>query len=145
MTYVLDGPIDRKYFAAADRMTNMMERFGMEDGEALEHRWLNRSVETAQKRVEQLHYRRRKYVLDFDDVMNLQREIVYGYRNEVLATEVPRRLVMDLIEEVIPTGVREYLAGAEPSGSDANQLLRWVNTALPISVTPVAATSRNTG
>ncbi|MDG1976491.1 MAG: preprotein translocase subunit SecA, partial [Akkermansiaceae bacterium] len=48
-------------FAAADRMTNMMERFGMEDGEALEHKWLNRSVETAQKRVEQMYYRRRKY------------------------------------------------------------------------------------
>jgi len=47
-------------FAAADRMTNMMERFGMEDGEALEHKWLNRSVETAQKRVEQMYYRRRK-------------------------------------------------------------------------------------
>ena len=65
-------------FAAADRMTNIMDRFGMEDGEALEHKWLNRSVETAQKRVEQMYYRRRKYVLDFDDVMNRQREVVYG-------------------------------------------------------------------
>ena len=59
-------------FAAAERMTNMMQRFGMEDGEALEHKWLNRSVETAQKRVEQRNYTWRKRVLDFDDVMNKQ-------------------------------------------------------------------------
>ena len=77
-------------FAAADRMTAMMERFGMKDGEALEHSWLNRSVETAQKRVEQRNYTWRKRVLDFDDVMNKQREVVYGYRNEVLSTETPR-------------------------------------------------------
>jgi len=48
----------------------------MEDGEALEHRWLNRSIETAQKRVEQRDYTWRKRVLDFDDVMNMQREVV---------------------------------------------------------------------
>jgi preprotein translocase subunit SecA len=77
-------------FAAADRMTSMMERFGMKEGEALEHSWLNKSVETAQKRVEQRNYTWRKRVLDFDDVMNMQREVVYGYRNEVLTTEVPR-------------------------------------------------------
>ena len=95
-------------FAAADRMTQMMERFGMKEGEALEHSWLNRSVETAQKRVEQRDYTGRKRVLDFDDVMNMQREVVYGYRNEVLTTEVPRDLVNEIIEETIPAKVHEY-------------------------------------
>jgi preprotein translocase subunit SecA len=60
---------------------------------------------------------------------------VYGYRNEVLTAEVPRRLVMDLIDEVIPARVREYFAEADPS-DDASQLLRWVNTAFPIRVAP---------
>jgi preprotein translocase subunit SecA len=69
-------------FGAADRMTKIMERFGLEEGQELEHRWLNKSVETAQKRVEQRNYLIRKRTLDFDDVMNMQREVVYTYRNE---------------------------------------------------------------
>ncbi|MFM8720221.1 MAG: preprotein translocase subunit SecA, partial [Chthoniobacterales bacterium] len=60
-------------FGAADRMTKIMERFGMEEGEELEHPWLNKSVETAQKRVEQRNYLIRKRTLEFDDVMNQQR------------------------------------------------------------------------
>jgi preprotein translocase subunit SecA len=122
-------------FAAADRMTQMMERFGMKEGEALEHSWLNRSVETAQKRVEQRDYTGRKRVLDFDDVMNMQREVVYGYRNEVLTTEVPRDLVSEIIDETIPAKVHEYLADRDNNQPDYNELLHWVNATLPVSVT----------
>ncbi|QTN32994.1 preprotein translocase subunit SecA [Akkermansiaceae bacterium] len=122
-------------FAAADRMTAMMERFGMKDGEALEHSWLNRSVETAQKRVEQRNYTWRKRVLDFDDVMNKQREVVYGYRNEVLSTETPRDLVNEIIEETIPAKVSEYLEDRDYEAPDHMELLGWVNATLPISIT----------
>jgi preprotein translocase subunit SecA len=122
-------------FAAADKMTAMMERFGMKEGEALEHSWLNRSVETAQKRVEQRDYTGRKRVLDFDDVMNMQREVVYGYRNEVLTTEVPRDLVTEIIEETIPAKVHQYMAERDGSEPDYNELLHWVNATLPVSVT----------
>ncbi len=121
-------------FAAADRMTAMMERFGMKEGEALEHSWLNRSVETAQKRVEQRDYTGRKRVLDFDDVMNMQREVVYGYRNEVLTTEVPRDLVIEIIEETIPAKVHEYLSDRDQNQPDYNELMHWVNATLPVSV-----------
>ncbi len=79
-------------FGAADRMTKMMERFGLEEGEELEHPWLNKSVETAQKRVEQRNYMIRKRSLDFDDVMNKQREVVYGCRNEAINADDPRPL-----------------------------------------------------
>ena len=122
-------------FAAAERMTAMMERFGMKDGEALEHSWLNRSVETAQKRVEQRNYTWRKRVLDFDDVMNRQREVVYGYRNEVLSTETPRDLVNEIIDETIPAKVSEYLEERDYDAPDHTELLGWVNATLPISIT----------
>ena len=127
-------------FAAADRMTAMMERFGMKDGEALEHSWLNRSVETAQKRVEQRNYTWRKRVLDFDDVMNKQREVVYGYRNEVLSTETPRELVIEIIEETIPTKVSEYLENRDNDSPDFTELLGWVNANLPISIAELDVT-----
>ncbi|MCF7731686.1 MAG: preprotein translocase subunit SecA [Akkermansiaceae bacterium] len=123
-------------FAAADRMTAMMERFGMKDGEALEHSWLNKSVESAQKRVEQRNYVWRKRVLDFDDVMNKQREVVYGYRNEVLTTETPRDLVTEIIEETIPAKVEGFLAEHEDSIKDYDDLIQWVNSTLPIRITP---------
>ena len=122
-------------FAAADRMTNMMEKFGMQEGEALEHSWLNKSVETAQKRVEQRNYTNRKRVLDFDDVMNRQREVVYGYRNEVLTTENPRELVDEIIGETIPAKVAEYLEDRDGAAHDINELLHWVNATLPITIT----------
>jgi len=122
-------------FAAAEKMTAMMERFGMKDGEALEHSWLNRSVETAQKRVEQRNYTWRKRVLDFDDVMNRQREVVYGYRNEVLCTETPRDLVTEIIEETIPAKVNEFLVDRDYDAPDHSELLGWVNATLPISIT----------
>ncbi len=121
-------------FAAADRMTSMMERFGMKEGEALEHSWLNRSVETAQKRVEQRNYTWRKRVLDFDDVMNMQREVVYGYRNEVLTTEEPALLVQEIIEEAVSTKVHEYLMERDDDVADYKELIHWINSTLPIHV-----------
>jgi preprotein translocase subunit SecA len=123
-------------FAAADRMTAMMERFGMKEGEALEHSWLNKSVETAQKRVEQRNYTWRKRVLDFDDVMNMQREVVYGYRNEVLTTEVPRDLVTEIIEETIPAKVHQFVSDQDDKKPYYNDLLHWVNATLPVRVKP---------
>ena len=119
-------------FAAADRMTNMMERFGMEEGEALEHKWLNRSVETAQKRVEQHRYRQRKYVLDFDDVMNNQREVVYGYRNEVLTSEDPRELIYEVIDKTIPEKVDFYMNQRDEGASDLLELIGWANVTFPL-------------
>src|SRR5581483_4424440 len=119
-------------FGAADRMTKIMERFGLEEGQELEHRWLNKSVETAQKRVEQRNYLIRKRTLDFDDVMNMQREVVYGYRNEVIDSEEPRKLIFEVIDEAVPAKVKEYLNLDEPNYSG---LVNWVNTTFPLGLT----------
>ena len=123
-------------FGAADRMTKIMERFGLEEGQELEHRWLNRSVETAQKRVEQRNYLARKRTLDFDDVMNNQREVVYTYRNEVIDTEDPHKLVYEVIDEAVPAKVTEYL-GTSAGSEEPNHagLIHWVNTTFPLGLT----------
>src|ERR1700682_3505007 len=119
-------------FGAAERMTRIMERFGLEEGQELEHRWLNRSVETAQKRVEQRNYLIRKRTLDFDDVMNMQREVVYTYRNEVIDSEDPRTLIYEVIDEAVPAKLKEYLEVDEPNYSG---LIHWVNTTFPLGLT----------
>ena len=119
-------------FGAADRMTRIMERFGLEEGQELEHPWLNKSVETAQKRVEQRNYLARKRTLDFDDVMNNQREVVYGYRNEVIDSEEPRALIYEVIGEAVPVKVKEYAEAEEPNYQG---LINWVNTTFPLGLT----------
>ena len=119
-------------FGAADRMTKMMERFGLEDGQELEHPWLNRSIESAQKKVETRNYTWRKRVLDYDNVMNQQREVVYGYRNEVLESDNPRVLVMEALEQAVPAKVQELTTAGEAGIVDHDALLHWVNVTFPI-------------
>src|SRR3954470_19562107 len=120
-------------FGAADRMTKIMERFGLEEGQELEHPWLNKSVETAQKRVEQRNYLMRKRTLDFDDVMNNQREVIYTYRNEIMDAEDPRHLIYEVVDEAVPVKVKDYISeGEEPNYSG---LIQWVNTTFPLGLT----------
>ena len=124
-------------FGAADRMTKIMERFGLEEGQELEHPWLNRSVETAQKRVEQRNYMARKRTLDFDDVMNNQREVVYTWRNETIDTDDPRKMIYEVIAEAVPPKVRELIGtDGEPNYS---ALINWVNVTFPLGLTPERA------
>ncbi|MFZ4484515.1 MAG: preprotein translocase subunit SecA [Chthoniobacterales bacterium] len=121
-------------FGAADRMTKIMERFGMEEGEELEHPWLNKSVETAQKRVEQRNYMVRKRTLEFDDVMNQQRGVIYGFRNEAIETDNPRAMIYEVIDEMVPRKVEDLLAPGEEGESDHEGLLQWVNQTFPLGL-----------
>jgi preprotein translocase subunit SecA len=125
-------------FGASERMTSMMERFGLKDGEELEHPWLNKSVETAQKRVEQRNYLIRKRTLDFDDVMNKQREVIYSFRNETLETSEPRKLIFEIIDEVIPDRVKSFLESPDGSDPDYDGLLHWANTTFPLGLSRVS-------
>jgi preprotein translocase subunit SecA len=127
-------------FGAAQRMTKLMERFGMQEGEALEHAWLNKSVETAQKRVEGRNYMIRKRTLDFDDVMNRQREVVYGLRNEAINTDDPRSLIYDVVDDRIPEKVEEYFPPNDDPQPEA--LLSWVNVTFPVAVEKSAVDGR---
>src|ERR1700726_886765 len=126
-------------FGASEKMTSMMERFGLKDGEELEHPWLNKSVETAQKRVEQRNYLIRKRTLDFDDVMKKRREGIYTLRNETLETTEPRKLIFEIVDEVVPERVREYLEPVDGSDPNPEGLLQWVNTTFPLGLNQVAA------
>ena len=122
-------------FGASDRMTKIMETFGLQEGEELEHPWLNKSVETAQKRVEQRNYMIRKRTLEFDDVMNQQREVIYGYRNEVMDAENPRDLILEVISEIVPKKVSAFLEASEGEERDYDGLLHWINTTFPLGLT----------
>ncbi|RME26972.1 MAG: preprotein translocase subunit SecA, partial [Deltaproteobacteria bacterium] len=87
----------------ADRLKGLMERLGMEEGVPIEHKWVSRSIENAQKRVEAQNFEIRKNLLEYDDVMNMQRKTIYDLRRRVLAGEDMREQILDLIEDVLVT------------------------------------------
>ncbi len=107
--------------AAPERMAALIEQAGKRSGPSS----LGGLVETAQQQVEQRDYKGRKRVLDFDDVLNLQREIVYAYRNDVLATGDMRRLVLDIIGEGVGGKLLEYLSECDPRDPDLQPFLDW--------------------
>ena len=123
-------------FGAAERMTSIMERFGMEEGEELQHPWLNKSVETAQKRVEQQHYVWRKRVLEYDDVMNQQREVVYDYRNEILESSDTGVLIDEALDKGVSERVSDFIPreGRSDTPIDYEGLTNWVNTTFPVGI-----------
>jgi preprotein translocase subunit SecA len=118
-------------FGASERMTKMMETFGMKEGEELEHPLLNKSVETAQKRVEQRNYLIRRRTLEFDDVMNQQREIVYRYRNEIMDAEDLRAMIFEMMSEVVSKKAGEFAATGD---ADICGLLNWIHTTFSLGL-----------
>jgi preprotein translocase subunit SecA len=119
----------------SDRITRIMERMGLEEGQELEHPLLNRSIEQAQKRVEGHHFQQRKRTLEYDDVMNKQREVIYGFRNEVIqATDVRDRL-MDIMEEIVLLKVEEFTGSdTDPAEWNIRGLSDWVNMNFPLGL-----------
>jgi len=118
-------------FGDSRRIAGLMTKLGMEDNEGLQHPWLNRSVETAQKRVEQRNYQIRKHTLQYDDVMNQQRTVIYSWRTDILTTEDPRKEVFETVDERIGAEV-EARAGTDPV--DLDGLVHWANTAMPLGL-----------
>ncbi|MGQ7843026.1 preprotein translocase subunit SecA [Granulosicoccus sp. 3-233] len=98
---------------ASERVSNLMQKLGMEEGEAIEHPWVTKAIENAQRKVEGHNFDMRKNLLEYDDVANDQRKVVYEQRNELMETENMRDLVDELREEIIPELVTRYV----PPGS----------------------------
>jgi preprotein translocase subunit SecA len=84
----------------SDRITGLMEKLGMEEDVPIEHRMVSRSIESAQKRVEAHNFEMRKHVLEYDDVMNQQRKVIYEQRRQILAGEDLKEDVLGLAEEL---------------------------------------------
>ncbi len=119
----------------SDKIVKVMERVGLEEGQELQHFMLNKSIEQAQKRVEQHNFQQRKRVLEYDDVMNKQREVIYGFRNEIMHGDDPRDRLMDIMEEVVLQKVESNTAAAQDLGEwNLTSLADWVNLTFPLGI-----------
>jgi len=119
----------------SQRLSGLMQRLGLKEGEVMEHRWLNRSVETAQRRVEQQHYAVRKRTLEFDDVMNKQRAIVYELRGRILTGDqkAVHDIILDVMNDLVRSQCERYLF-SEKDGQ-LNDFLSWLGVSFPVTVT----------
>jgi preprotein translocase subunit SecA len=94
---------------ASDRVAGLMQKLGMEQGEAIEHPWVSKAIENAQRKVEQHNYNLRKTLLQYDDVANDQRTVVYEQRNELMETDDISDIVEAIREDVVGSLVSQYI------------------------------------
>ncbi|HHQ4911399.1 preprotein translocase subunit SecA [Aeromonas veronii] len=94
---------------ASDRVTGMMKKLGMEEGEAIEHPWVTKAIENAQRKVEGRNFDIRKSLLEFDDVANDQRKVVYEQRNELLDTNDISETIHVIRDDVYGAVIDEYI------------------------------------
>ncbi|MFW6344843.1 MAG: SEC-C metal-binding domain-containing protein, partial [Halomonas sp.] len=93
----------------SDRVQRMMKALGLEHGEAIEHKMVSNAVERAQKKVESRNFDIRKQLLEYDDVANDQRRVIYEQRNEILAAEDVSDAVMGIREEVLDLAISDFV------------------------------------
>jgi preprotein translocase subunit SecA len=93
----------------SDRMINIMDRLGAQEGEVITHRMVTRAIEKAQKRVEGQNFSIRKHLLEYDDVMNKQREVIYERRRKALLQENVKEEVLEIIEEFLDAQFEKFI------------------------------------
>ncbi len=124
-----------RLFLQGNLASRLMEG-SMREGEELEHSLLNRSIESAQKKVEQQNFSIRKRLLQYDDVLNQQREVIYGIRNGAIHADRPKDIIFEQVDEEIEARLDaagwEDRAGATEDAID--HLVGWLNTHFPVGL-----------
>ncbi len=122
----------------SERIANVMNRLGAEEGEVIVHPLITKSIEKAQKRVETQNFAIRKRLLEYDNVMNQQREVIYHRRSVALKGEEPRQEVEEILDDFIQTRVDEFIQPkSHPEDWEIDALLDSIGAAIPLDVTRV--------
>jgi preprotein translocase subunit SecA len=125
----------------SQRIQGIMERLGMQEGEPIEHKLVTRAIATAQKRVETHHYEIRKHLLEYDDVMNKQREIIYGMRRQILDGESQVNTIAEWIDDVAVATLDAYAThDAHPEDWDLAALGEALHRQFDVRVPPARFT-----
>ena len=92
----------------SERISSILSRLGLQEGEEIQHPFITRAITRAQRRIEEINFERRKRTLDYDNVMNKQRETIYGLRREVLVSEDLRTIVLDICFDAIGVLIENF-------------------------------------
>lgn len=117
----------------SQRISGMMERLGIEEDTPIEHGLITRAIENAQKKVEEYHFGIRKQVLQFDDVMNKQRETIYALRRRILEVKDLKQKAFEMMEQVVQDQTDSFLSEKiHPDEWDYDGLIKSINEIVPI-------------
>ncbi|MEA3328889.1 MAG: preprotein translocase subunit SecA [Candidatus Omnitrophota bacterium] len=119
----------------SDRIAGIMDRLGMEEGQEIQHPLVSRAIETAQKRVEVMNFDIRKHLLEFDNVMNTQRETIYKERKMFLEGSGLKNHILDMIDDVLSTALETYVnPDVHRQEWDLKGLKQWLKAKFPIQI-----------
>ena len=119
---------------AADRIKWVMEKFNLPEDQPIEHRLISKSIETAQRQVESYNFSIRKHVLEYDDVMNKQREVIYAERDKVLAHADLGEQIKEFITDVVAAAVAAHSVSEYPEQWDLKELFAYYHQFVPVQV-----------
>ena len=125
----LDDELMRRF--GGERISNFMEWAGLEEDVPIETKMISKSIESAQVKVEAYHFDMRKHLVDYDDVMNTHRDVIYREREKVLSGADPKANILDMVDEEIDEIMSEHLAGRTESQWDADAFLRDLGGVFP--------------
>jgi preprotein translocase subunit SecA len=110
----------------SDRMSLLMQKLGLKEGEDIQHPWISKAVESAQRKVEGMNFDIRKQLIDFDNVMNKQREAIYRLRNSILEGEDISETVKNMMEEAIEENISQWTAAKYPEEWEWTSIDAWL-------------------
>ena len=126
----LEDDLMKIFGPAADRIGRLMDSLEVEP---IEHPWVARSIAGAQKKVEGMHFDARKHVVEYDDVMNKQRQIVYEERRKVLEGADARGNILEYVREIVDKGIEVHCESRHPENWDMEALIKYLSAYLPIA------------
>ncbi|MEW6086976.1 MAG: preprotein translocase subunit SecA [bacterium] len=113
----------------SDKISGMMGKLGMQEGEDIQHPWVTKAIETAQKRVESHNFEIRKHLLEYDDVMNKQRVVIYEERQAVLEGEELKEHIQEMLSEVLQDKMDIFLnENVHPEEWNTKAFIEWFHT-----------------
>ena len=110
----------------SERMSMVMQKLGLKEGEDIQHPWISKAVENAQRKVEGMNFDIRKQLIDFDNVMNKQREAVYRLRNEILEGEDISEKIKDMLRESVEENLNTWCIGKYAEEWDFTSIDAWL-------------------
>lgn len=126
----LEDDLMKIFGPAGPRIGRLMDSLEVEP---IEHPWVSRSIASAQKKVEGMHFDSRKHVVEYDDVMNKQRQIVYAERRKILEGADARDNILGYVREIIQKGVDQHCQNRHPENWDLEGLVKYLSAYLPIA------------
>ena len=126
----LEDELMRRF--GGERVQGLMGRLGVEEDVPIQHAWLDKSIESAQMRVEGYNFDIRKHVLEYDDVVNKQREVIYAQRRQVLSASDLREQVLRMVRDEISPVVATHTPGPDPDDWDLRGLYSELRTFFPL-------------